>query len=53
MSNTLKPSFMGGIIGTYEGNIGKYLPLFDIATLVHIGKQTTVGMGKIAWKTAG
>ncbi len=48
MSKILKPLFMGGIIGsiTYEGDTGKYLPLLDIASMVHIGKQTTFGMGK-------
>ena len=42
--------FMGGMIGsvTYDGDLGKYLPLLDIASMVHIGKQTTFGMGKIS-----
>lgn len=46
--------FMGGMIGsaTYEGDLGNYLPLLDIASKVHIGKQTTFGMGKIKWKIA-
>ncbi|MEW6665741.1 MAG: CRISPR system precrRNA processing endoribonuclease RAMP protein Cas6 [Thermodesulfobacteriota bacterium] len=43
---------MGGLIGsvTYEGDLGQYLPLLDLASIVHIGKQTTFGMGKIAWE---
>ncbi len=47
--------FMGGIIGsvTYAGDLGKYLPLFEIASKVHIGKQTTFGMGRIGWERKG
>ena len=47
--------FMGGIIGsiTYEGDLEKYLPLLELASKVHIGKQTTFGMGKVAWKIGG
>jgi CRISPR/Cas system endoribonuclease Cas6 (RAMP superfamily) len=43
--------FMGGMIGsiTYEGDLGKYLPLLDFASKVHIGKQTTFGMGKMSF----
>ncbi|MBA4369033.1 MAG: CRISPR-associated protein Cas6 [Desulfobacterium sp.] len=39
---------MGGMVGsaTYEGNIDEYLPLFDFCEQVHIGKQTTFGLGK-------
>ncbi|MDD5204089.1 MAG: CRISPR system precrRNA processing endoribonuclease RAMP protein Cas6, partial [Desulfobacterales bacterium] len=37
--------FMGGIVGsvTYTGDLGEYLPLMEIASKVHIGKQTTFG----------
>jgi hypothetical protein len=40
---------MGGIIGsvTYEGKIGDYLLLLDICSKLHIGKQTSFGLGKI------
>jgi len=40
---------MGGMIGsdTYEGNLGAYLPLLDFCSRVHIGKQTSFGLGKI------
>ncbi len=40
---------MGGMVGsvTYEGKIGEYLPLIDFCTKVHLGKQTSFGLGKI------
>lgn len=40
---------MGGITGsiTYEGKMGEYLPLIEFCEKVHIGKQTTFGLGKI------
>jgi len=40
---------MGGMVGsvTYEGDIEGYLPLIDICQKVHIGKQTSFGLGKI------
>lgn len=43
---------MGGLIGsiTYEGEIGEYLPLIEFCEKVHIGKQTTFGLGKIGKK---
>lgn len=46
---------MGGMTGsvTYEGDLTHYLPLLDICSKVHIGKQTTFGMGKIAWEMKG
>jgi hypothetical protein len=42
--------FMGGIIGTvtYEGDLENHLPLLEIASKVHVGKQTTFGMGKMS-----
>lgn len=44
---------MGGITGsvTYEGNIGEYLPLLEFCEKVHLGKQTTFGLGKIQFET--
>ncbi len=44
-----KKMLMGGITGsvTYEGKIGEYLPLIDFCEQVHLGKQTTFGLGKI------
>ncbi|MCP4351097.1 MAG: CRISPR system precrRNA processing endoribonuclease RAMP protein Cas6 [Desulfobacterales bacterium] len=40
---------MGGLIGsvTYEGKIGEFMPFVDFCSKVHIGKQTTFGLGKI------
>ncbi|MEW6665744.1 MAG: CRISPR system precrRNA processing endoribonuclease RAMP protein Cas6 [Thermodesulfobacteriota bacterium] len=42
---------MGGLIGsvTYEGDLGQYQPLLEVASRVHIGKQTTFGMGKMSF----
>ena len=39
---------MGGMLGsvTYEGDIGEYLPLIDYCAKVHVGKQTTFGLGR-------
>jgi len=40
---------MGGMIGkiTYEGRLGRFLPLLETCAKVHIGKQTSFGLGKI------
>ncbi len=40
---------MGGMIGTvtYEGDLSHYFPLLDICSKLHIGKQTSFGLGKI------
>lgn len=40
---------MGGMVGsvTYEGTIGEYLPLIEFCSKVHLGKQTSFGLGKI------
>lgn len=39
---------MGGITGsiTYQGFIGEYLPLVEFCSKLHIGKQTSFGLGK-------
>ncbi len=44
-----KKMLMGGMTGTitYKGNLGEYLPLIDFCKKVHIGKQTSFGLGKI------
>ena len=41
---------MGGIVGsiTYEGKIKPFLPLIEVAAKLHIGKQTTFGLGKFS-----
>lgn len=43
---------MGGIIGsvTYEGDLREYLPFLRFCEQVHIGKQTTFGLGMVAVK---
>ena len=40
---------MGGMVGsvTYEGKIGEYLPLIEFCSKVHLGKQTSFGLGNI------
>ncbi|MFH1491563.1 MAG: CRISPR system precrRNA processing endoribonuclease RAMP protein Cas6 [Pseudomonadota bacterium] len=42
--------FMGGMLGsvTYEGKLGEYLPLLDFCEKVHLGKNTSFGLGKVA-----
>ena len=44
-----KKMLMGGMTGsvTYEGPINEYLPLIEFCEQVHLGKQTTFGLGKI------
>lgn len=39
---------MGGMIGSavYEGNIGEFMPFIEFCTKVHLGKQTSFGLGK-------
>ncbi len=40
---------MGGLIGSviYEGDIGEFMLLIKICEKIHVGKQTTFGLGKI------
>ena len=44
-----KSMLMGGMAGsaTYQGKIGEYLPLIEFCSKVHLGKQTSFGLGKI------
>lgn len=39
---------LGGLIGniTYEGNLGKFLPLLKIGEYIHVGKAVVFGLGK-------
>jgi hypothetical protein len=39
---------MGGMVGsvTYEGKITEFMPLIDFCSNVHLGKQTSFGLGK-------
>lgn len=41
--------FMGGIVGevSYSGDLTEFLPLLRFCEKVHIGKQTSFGLGKI------
>jgi len=41
--------FMGGMVGsiTYEGDLAEYLPLIRFCEQVHVGKNTSFGLGKI------
>lgn len=45
---------MGGVVGhiTYEGHLSEYLPFIQFCELVHIGKQTSFGLGKIRCELA-
>jgi CRISPR-associated endoribonuclease Cas6 len=45
--------FMGGILGSvsYEGALGEYLPLLHFCEKVHLGKNTSFGLGKIQTAT--
>ncbi|RLB15127.1 MAG: CRISPR-associated protein Cas6 [Deltaproteobacteria bacterium] len=40
---------MGGMVGSivYEGRLGEFLPLLNICSKVHLGKNTSFGLGKI------
>ncbi len=44
-----KAMLMGGMVGsvTYEGEIGEYMPLVEFCSEIHLGKQTSFGLGKI------
>ncbi|PIE68205.1 MAG: CRISPR-associated protein Cas6 [Deltaproteobacteria bacterium] len=42
---------LGGMIGsvTYEGKLAEYLPLMNVCSHVHIGKNTSFGLGKLGF----
>ncbi len=44
-----KAMLMGGLTGsvTYEGKLGPYLALLETCSKLHIGKQTSFGLGKM------
>lgn len=46
---------MGGLLGsiTYRQVPDDYLPLFKLGRLLHVGKQTTFGLGAIAYRWEG
>jgi CRISPR/Cas system endoribonuclease Cas6 (RAMP superfamily) len=41
----------GGVVGSvaYQGYLSEFLPLMDLAEKLHIGKQSTFGLGKIEY----
>ena len=41
--------FYGWMVGAvkYEGKLAEYLPLLDFCEKVHLGKNTSFGLGKI------
>ena len=42
---------LGGIVGsvTYKGQLGEFLPLLDVGSKLHIGKNTSFGLGKLSF----
>lgn len=44
---------MGGIMGSaiYEGRLDVFMPLLDFCSKVHLGKQTSFGLGKLSYST--
>ena len=46
---------IGGPVGTvtYQGNMGRFLPLLEYCETVHLGKQTFFGLGKIRVQVNG
>lgn len=48
-----RPIDMGGVVGDaiYEGDLEEFLPLLLAGELLHVGKATTFGMGRIEVKT--
>jgi len=40
---------LGGMLGsvTYEGKLGEFIPLIELCSKIHLGKQTSFGLGKI------
>jgi hypothetical protein len=46
---------MGGLVGEaiYEGPLSEYRPLIEFCEKVHIGKQTTFGLGKLKTEWEG
>ena len=43
---------MGGIIGQviYQGHLKPFLPFFEMASIVHVGKATVFGLGKMVYE---
>ena len=45
---------LGGLMGSiaYQGDLEEYLPLIDFCARVHLGKQTTFGLGRFTVEAA-
>jgi hypothetical protein len=43
-----KQMFMGGMTGNvpYKGDLAEFIPLLELGSLLHIGKQTSFGLGR-------
>lgn len=43
---------MGGMMGqiSFKGHLSDFLPFIDIASILHIGKGCTMGLGKFEWE---
>ena len=43
---------MGGLQGEieFEGNLTPFIPLLNIAQVVHLGKETSFGLGKMMYQ---
>ncbi|MGI6681148.1 MAG: CRISPR system precrRNA processing endoribonuclease RAMP protein Cas6 [Bdellovibrionota bacterium] len=41
--------FLGGLLGEikYKGDLEIFMPLLEVAKIIHLGKQTSFGLGKI------
>lgn len=46
---------LGGLIGfvRYKGDVSPFIPLLQLATLLHLGKQSSFGLGKISYSLKG
>jgi len=46
---------LGGLVGevVYQGPLDEFAPLLGFCAEVHVGKQTSFGLGKIGWKEDG
>lgn len=44
---------LGGVVGkvSFTGSLGKFLPYLRLAEILHVGKETTFGLGKVSVKS--
>ncbi len=47
-----KKMFLGGMTGkvSYQGNLAEFIPLMRLGSLLHIGKQTSFGLGRFEFQ---